>query len=72
MQRYELTDLKPGSKYVVQVILKFGNNTLPYQSLTLFKSHICHSQENNKLPKINLSKKFPPTTKLEDNNILVP
>lgn len=82
MQRFEITDLKPGGKYLIRVIVKFGNNSVPYRTLHLIKGHLCHSEtvniEENKLPKNNILNlnlnviKKNPITKYEDNNILVP
>lgn len=65
---------------MIQIILRFGKNSIPYRPLNLSKGHFCYKQtvnfEENKLPKIfstnlNLNKKNP-ITKYEDNNILVP
>lgn len=80
MQRFEITDLKPKNKYSVQILLKFGNYSIPYRPLNLSKGYFCQEQsvsfEENKLPKIfsanlNAIKKIP-ITKYEDNNVLVP
>lgn len=83
MERYTVTDLSPGRNYIVQVMLRRDHESLPYQTVSIQKSHSRHCSPQNQPPKtftqakrskkrISHKKEYPQIQQYEDNNVIVP
>lgn len=87
MERFTVTDLLPGHNYIVQVMLRLDHESLPYQTVSIQKSHSRHcfatTSSQNQLPKtfkqakrlqkkISQKREYPQIQQYEDNNVIVP